>query len=365
MKRRIFLGAGSAAAAGAAAQTASTAAAAGAGEAGPRTAGPPASTAGMPPRKVIVGTAMQAFWGEHPGLERRLAELTGLLDQMRVQSQRKYGRGPDLAILPEMAITGESGDNALARAVPYDGPVAAAFAPKAREFSSYVVVTAYFLEAGNRKACSNAAVLLDRRGQAAGTYRKVHLVPSPGGKNMEGGATAGRDLPVFDCDFGKLGIQICYDMEFDRGWQELARKGAELIAWPTQSPQTAQPAFRAMQQRAYIVSSTWRNNASVFEPTGKILAQIRAPERVLVEEIDLSYAILPWSSRLRKGKAFDEKFGAKAGYRYYEDEDCGIFWSNDAGLPVKRMVESLGLTEAEEQLAEVRRFYHRAGVLDY
>ncbi len=53
---------------------------------------------------------------------------------------------------------------------------------------------------------------------------------------MEGGTTPGKNLPVFDCDFGKLAIQICYDMEFDRGWQELARQGAELIAWPTQSP---------------------------------------------------------------------------------------------------------------------------------
>src|SRR5258707_3123413 len=31
-------------------------------------------------------------------------------------------------------------------------------------------------------------------------------------------------------------------------------------------------------QRCYIVSSTWRNNASVFEPTGKIAAQLRRSE---------------------------------------------------------------------------------------
>ena len=40
------------------------------------------------------------------------------------------------------------------------------------------------------------------------------------------GATPGDALPVFDCDFGKLGLQICYDMEFEDGWTELARKGA-------------------------------------------------------------------------------------------------------------------------------------------
>ena len=59
---------------------------------------------------------------------------------------------------------------------------------------------------------------------------------------MEHGSTPGKEEPVFQCDFGKLGIQICYDMDFDYGWRELARQGAELVAWPTQSPQTSQPA---------------------------------------------------------------------------------------------------------------------------
>jgi hypothetical protein len=179
---------------------------------------------------------------------------------------------------------------------------------------------------------------------------------------MEGGATPGDALPVFNCDFGKLGIQICYDMEFDDGWAELGRRGAELIAWPTQSPQTSQPAFRAKQQRGYIVSSTWRHNASIFEPTGKIAAQITPPQNILVHELDLSYAILPWSSKLRNGEALKKAYGDKVGFRYYEDEDCGIFWSNDPGITVGEMVRSIGVLEIEEEKARVRQFYRKAGV---
>jgi hypothetical protein len=170
---------------------------------------------------------------------------------------------------------------------------------------------------------------------------------------------------VFQCDFGKLGIQICYDMEFDRGWRELAAKGAELIAWPTQSPQRAQPCARAMAQRCYIVSSTWRHNASVFEPTGKIIASIEAPARVLVQELDLSYAILPWSGKLKNGKALKDKFGDKVGFRYYEDEDLGMFWSNDPGMTIRQMAESFGLGEAADELTRVRELYRKARVLDY
>jgi len=95
------------------------------------------------------------------------------------------------------------------------------------------------------------------------------------------------------------------------------------------------------------------------------VAQIRPPKEILVQEIDLSYAILPWSSKLKNGRAMHEAFGGRVGFRYYEDEDCGIFWSNDPHTPVRQMVRSLGLLEAEEELGRVRAAYRRAGVPGY
>ena len=305
---------------------------------------------------------MQPFWVPYPGLEARIEQLLGIVARMAQESKTRYGRPLDVAILPEAAVTGEVGAEALARSVPFAGALGDAFGRAAREHGCYIVVPTFLREQGDAKRCSNAAVLVDRKGNAAGTYRKMHLVVAGDGKTMEGGASPGREAPVFDCDFGKLGIQICYDMEFDRGWSGLAAKGAEVIAWPTQSPQLAQPAARAMQGRCWIVSSTWRHNASVFEPTGKIAAQLKTAGGVLVHELDLSYAILPWSSKLRHGKALEEKFGARIGYRYYEEEDCGLFWSNDPAMPVRRMIQSLGLLEAEDELARVRQSYHQAGL---
>jgi beta-ureidopropionase len=320
------------------------------------------STSNRPPRKVIVGTVMQSFWGKYPGLQQRLDQLAGIVDQMAAQAKTKYSRGLDLAVLPETAITGEAEGDALARSVPLEGLVQEVFARKAREHACYIVVPTYLLDSKERKLCSNAAILFGRKGEVMGTYRKVHLVVSLERGTMEGASTPGDALPVFDCDFGKLGIQICYDMEFDDGWTELARKGAELIAWPTQSPQTSQPAFRAKDHRCYIVSSTWRHNASIFEPTGKIAAQIKPPQSILVHELELSYALLPWSSKLRNGEALREAYGDKVGFHYYEDEDCGIFWSNDPKITIGEMVRSIGVLELEEKMARVREFYRKARV---
>lgn len=320
------------------------------------------TTADQPPRKVIVGTSMQAFWGKYPGLEKRLEQLTGLVDQMAAEAQKKYGRGLDLAILPETAVTGETTDNVMASAVPLEGPLRETFAKKARERHCYIVVPTYLLEDRSKKLCSNAAILIGRNGEVVGIYRKLHLAVHTGSDSLEGGTTPGKEVPVFACDFGTLGIQICFDMEYDYGWSELARRGADLVAWPTQSPQTGHPAARAFENRYYIVSSTWRNNASIFEPTGKITAQIREPAHILVEQLDLSYAILPWSPQLHNGAALRQKYGDKAGFRYYEDEDRGIFWSNDPHTTIGDMMRSLGLSEQHVELLRIQKLFDKAGV---
>jgi len=340
------------------------------------------STSDQPPRKVIVGTVMQPFWGKHPGLKKRLDQLTVIVDRMQSQSEKKYGRSLDLAVLPEMALSGEGErvGQVADWSFPLEGAVKETFAREARKCHCYVVVPTYLLEDRATKRCSNAAILFDRRGEVVGTYRKVHLVVDSDSGSMERGSTPGKEEPVFDCDFGKLGIQICYDMEFDDGWRELARKGADLVVWPTQSPQTSQPAARAKRNHYYIVSSTWRNNASIFEPTGKIASQIRWPvnekeaevgnltppeDNILIQEIDLSYAILPWSSALKNGEALKKAYGDKVGYRYYEDEDRGVFWSNDAHTTIRQMLRSMGLMEEQEEFQRAERAYHKAGVPGY
>ena len=320
------------------------------------------TTSGQPPRKVIVGTVLQPFWVAYPGLDKRLDELAGIVDRLAADSMKKYGRGLDLAVLPETAVTGEIGRDIVAGSVPLAGTLQERFARMAREHHCYIVAPTYLLEDREKKLVSNVAILFGRQGEVVGTYRKLHLAVPTGSDSMENGTTPGKETPVFQCDFGKLGMQICFDVAYDDGWQELSRLGADLVVWPTQSPQTAQPAFRARQGRYYIISSTWRNNAAVFEPTGRIAAQIHEPQHILVEELDLSYALLPWSKNLGKGAALSKIYGEKVGYHYYEDEDLGIFWSNDPHLPIGRMIQSIGVTELEPELRRIRNLYRKAGV---
>ena len=151
------------------------------------------STADRPPRKVIVGTAMQRFWGEYPGLQKRLEQLTALVDQMSEESRQQYGRDLDLAILPETSVTGETSHDVMADAVPLQGALQDTFARKAREHHCYIVIPTYLLEDKGKKLCSNAAILMGRSGEVIGIYRKVHLAVHTASDSLEGGTTPGKE----------------------------------------------------------------------------------------------------------------------------------------------------------------------------
>jgi predicted amidohydrolase/acetyl esterase/lipase len=313
-----------------------------------------------PPRKVIVGTTMTRWYGDYPGLSGRLEQMRGLVDQMAMEARARYGRSLDVALFTEYAVTAGKPGAAAEVAVPLDGTILEALGPKAREHKTYIVFGGVFRDDPSAETCSNAAVVIDRRGRLAGRYDKVHPVldrDGPDGKIvLEGGVRPGTEYNVFDLDFGRVGVQICYDVEYPEGWRRLAERGAELVLFPTQSPQLTRPGMYAATHEYWVVSSTYRNNASIFEPgTGLVAARLNEPQRTLVHEIDLSYLILPWSSRLRNGKPFRDAFGDRVGFRYSESEDRGIFWSNDPGRSIGAMARSLGLLETStEQQARAR-----------
>ncbi|MBI1322352.1 hypothetical protein GC170_04075 [bacterium] len=311
----------------------------------------------LPPRKVIVGTTMTPWYGNYPGQQKRLDEMSAMIDTMAAEAKAAYGRPVDLVVFSEYAVTAGKPGTASEGAVPLDAAIVGALGAKAREYGCYVVFGGVFRDGPGKPACTNSAIVIDRKGNVVGKYDKVHPVLDREGQDgtivLEGGVNAGDSYDVFDLDFGRVGIQICYDVEYPEGWKRLAEQGADLVLYPTQSPQLTRPAMYAATHDYWVVSSTFRNNASFFEPgTGLVAAQIREPKRTLVHEIDLSYAVLPWSPLMRNGAAFREKFGDRVGFRYSESEDRGVFWSNDPAMTIGDMARSLDLMDTQEQKVE-------------
>ena len=74
----------------------------------------------------------------------------------------------------------------------------------------------------------NTAFLIGRDGNMNGTYRKTHLPPGEEHRMVEG-----QEMPVFDTDFGRVGMIICWDIMFPETTRVLALKGAQVVFCPT------------------------------------------------------------------------------------------------------------------------------------
>lgn len=89
---------------------------------------------------------------------------------------------------------------------------------------------------GNYK---NSTLIFDREGEIIGRYFKAfqavgrppYLWP-PDARDPEWMMVPGDEFPVFDLDFGRIGILTCYDGSFPEIFRILALKGAEIIIWP-------------------------------------------------------------------------------------------------------------------------------------
>ncbi|MBM4050300.1 MAG: carbon-nitrogen hydrolase family protein, partial [Planctomycetes bacterium] len=139
----------------------------------------------------------------------------------------------DILCLPECFPGG------LSFAEPIDGPTVTALAQKARQHRMYVI--APIIERRPIQPCEgskhpqcpvklfNSAVILGRDGRVVGQYDKTHLTQG----EMDAGLTPGADQAVFQLDFGKIGLLICYDIYFADPANALGRKGAEIIFFPS------------------------------------------------------------------------------------------------------------------------------------
>jgi len=217
------------------------------------------------------------------------------------QNVRTYGRfleiagekGADIVCLPEgMTVIG-TGKEYLEVAETIPGPTTKALGRLAEHYSMYIVAGLYEQKG---ETFYNSSVLIDRTGEVAGVYRKVSL---PRGE-IDAGFTPGSEFPVFETDFGKVGMMICWDSQFPEAARRLAAKGAEVIMLPIWGG--TEPLFvaRALENQVFLVSSSFDAKSGIWNKKGELIAEAVEEGSVAVSEVDLSEKIfLEWIGDLR------------------------------------------------------------------
>lgn len=169
------------------------------------------------------------------------------------------------------------------------GPTTERIAAVARQYGMHVVFGLFERE-GDR--IYNTAVLLGRNGAFLGKYRKTHLPAVEGWTETPGDA-----FPVFQTDFGTVGMLICYDLLFPEVARCLVLNGAEILFNPTMSYEAPgqcedngllRVRMRALDNFAPLAVSLCGRGTIIVDSDGSILAQAQpGREEVIAATIDL------------------------------------------------------------------------------
>ena len=144
-------------------------------------------------------------------------------------------RGAQLVVLQELHNSlyfcqVESTDN-FDLAEPIPGPSTDFYGALARKHG-VVLVTSLF----ERRAAGlyhNTAVVFERDGSIAGTYRKMHIPDDPAYYEKFYFTPGDLGFHPIDTSVGRLGVQVCWDQWYPEGARLMTLQGAELLIYPT------------------------------------------------------------------------------------------------------------------------------------
>jgi predicted amidohydrolase len=208
----------------------------------------------------------------------------------------------DVVCLPEGVTVAGTNKTYAEVAEPVPGPSTRLLGEAARKHHLYIAAGIYERDGS---AIYNTCVLLGRDGKLVGRYHKVCLPR----EEIDGGLTPGNHYPVFDTDFGRVGLMICWDVHFPEVARELAARRAEVILMPIWGGNETLARARAIENQLYLVASGYDFRTAIYDKAGQPLVTADKDPSVIVTEVDLNERLLwpwlgDWRSRIwREGPA--------------------------------------------------------------
>ncbi len=256
-------------------------------------AGPAADAAAGP--AVVVACQLAPVLGDVQGNLARVAGAVGAA----------AARGADVIVLPELVTTGYAftdTEELRELAEPADGPSLRALTVLAADHD--LVITGGFAELDELGRLRNSAFIVDPSGVRA-VYRKAHLWDNEVHLFVAGDEPP----PVVHTRVGRIGVIVCYDIEFPEWSRTAALRGADLLCVPTNWPATPTPPGERPQavvhaQAAALANQVfvavcdrvgpergvdWAGASAIIAPDGYplALAEPDGTEQVLVGRCDL------------------------------------------------------------------------------
>lgn len=284
-------------------------------------------------------------------VEENRAQTLGLLDLA-------LRHNPDLVCLPEaFTTTGTPDGTNGAETVP--GPTIDAVAALARKHRCYVVCPIFTRQEGDRPGTArNSAVVIGRSGEIVGVYDKRRPVTSSHDyTSLEDGIVPGTGDGVFDLDFGRIGIRICFDVGFPEDWSLLAASGVRLVLWPSAYDGGFALTAYAQLHRFWVVTSVRTTRSRIIDPCGVTLAETDPQLGIAVRDVNLDFAVCHYDFNWSVPERILSDYAGRVDVRSHWDSACFLVEPTDPSVTTASLMAQYGFETADRYFERHREAY--------
>lgn len=221
--------------------------------------------------------------------------------------EKAAGEGADLVLFPEVQLTEffpqYPGQDVRKYQISIDSPIIRRFCEACHKHHIMAVPNIYLLENGKPY---DASILIDKSGRISGIQKMVHIAQADQFFEQDYYTPADDGFKVFDTEFGKIGIVVCFDRHYPESIRTEALKGADLILIPTVNTKSEPSEMFEWELRVQAFHSSvflamcnrvgtedameFSGESIVVDPNGTVLAKADDRESILYVDINLKTA---------------------------------------------------------------------------
>jgi len=279
------------------------------------------------------------MWLRSETAERMVDEILNLLKD--VESFQ-----PDFVCLPEVfpfAMTQKK--YRMNEMIEISEKVIDLFSGFSRRNKCYTVCPVYITNEGKNY---NSAVFIDRQGGKIGLYNKIH----PTIEEIDGGVYPGdiQQQPV-QTEFGPVGAQICFDINWDDGWTMLQKQGTKIVFWPSAFAGGKMVNTKAWEHKYIVASSSNQNDSKLCDITGETIAQTGIWNKYLYcGRVNMEKAFIHLWPYVERFREIQNKYGRKVSISIYHEEQWAIIESKSPDISVKDILKEFEILTHEEHI---------------
>lgn len=207
----------------------------------------------------------------------------------------------------------------------------------------------------------NSCVVLGRNGEITGIYDKNF----PTIAEMDAGIKASDDAHVIECDFGRLGIAICFDLNFEELRDTYARSRPDIIIYPSMSHGGLLQNMWAYICQSYFIGSIYRGFPSeIRNPLGDVIASSTNKNDYVVLKINLDFKIVPVAYNYNNLAALKSKYGKTVKISDPGENGSVLVTSRNKSISAGEMIKEFKIELFDEYLDRAREIRMEEGNME-